>query len=157
MSLVITRPPPRPTLDRSVKYYTIHSKPNDVFTLKMPYMKRTTVVSFKQINDALNIGKMIETHYVHKREWPDTRSESFLLPSSQLGEKDLEHVYIQMWDFEELKVECTRNILDMMSVDEIVTKNDSTFSLAGSIITFDAPDDFYRLRFEELLTVSQEE
>lgn len=154
MSLVISRPP-RPTLDRPDKYYTIHTKPNDIFSLKMPYMKKTTVVSFKQWNDALHLSKMIETHYIHKKEWPDTRSETLTLPNSHLGEKELEHVYIQMWDFDELKVECTKNILDMLLIEDIYSKNDNTFSLAGNIITFDAPDDFYRVRFEELLTSSE--
>lgn len=97
---------------------------------------------------------MIETHYIHKREWPDTRSETLTLPASQLGYKDPQHVYIQMWDFDELKVECTKNILDIILVENINSKNDNTFSLSGNIITFDAPDDFYRLRFEELLTSS---
>jgi hypothetical protein len=156
MSLVITRPPPRPTLDRPDKYYTLHSKPNDAFTLKMPYMKRTSIVGFKQWDDALHIGKMIETYFIHNKDWPDTQSDSLFLPNSQLGERDLEHIYIQMWEFEELKVECTKNMLDMISVEEIMSKNSSAFSLAGDMITFNAPDEFYRLRFEELLTSSEE-
>lgn len=153
MSLVISRPPP--TLELSNKHYTIHTRPNDIFSLKMPYMKRTTVVSFKKWNDALRIGQMIETHYVHKREWPDTRSETLSLPSSQLGDNDLEHIYIQMWNFEELKVLCTKNILDVILIENVFSKDESTFSLAGNIVTFEAPDDFYRLRFEELLTSSE--
>jgi hypothetical protein len=156
MSLIITRPPPRPTLDRPDKYYTLHSKPNDAFTLKMPYMKRTSIVGFKQWDDARHIGKMIETYFVHNKAWPDTQSESLFLPNSQLGERELEHIYIQMWEFEQLKVECTKNMLDMISVEEIVSKNNSAFSLAGDMITFNAPDEFYRLRFEELLTSSEE-
>jgi hypothetical protein len=151
MALVITRPPPRPTLDRPNKYYTIHTRPNDVFTIKMEDMDRTSMISFKKWDDAFFMSKMIETYYIHQKEWPDTKSGSLILPNSRLGERDLEHLYIQVWDFDELKVECTKNILDMMSVDEIVPKNNETFTLAGDMITFSAPDDFYRLRFEELL------
>jgi len=155
MSLVINRPL-RPTLDRPERYFTLHSKPNDAFTLKMPDMKRTSIVSFRRWDDALHIGKMVETYFINNKEWPDTQSDSLFLPNSQLGDRDLEHIYIQIWEFEELKVECTKNMLDMISVEDIVSKNGDTFSLAGNTFTFDAPDEFYRLRFEELLATSEE-
>jgi hypothetical protein len=114
-------------------------------------MKRTSIVGFRQREDAQHIGKMIETYFIHNKDWPDTQAESLFLPNSQLGDRDLEHLYIQVWEFEELKVECTKNMLDMISVEDIVSKNDSTFSLSGNTFTFDAPDEFYRMRFEELL------
>jgi hypothetical protein len=151
MALVIARPP-RPTLDRPNNYYTIHTRPNDAFTIKMEDMDRTSVISFKKWDDAFFISKMIETYYNHNKEWPDTKSGLLVLPNSQMGERDLEHLYIQVWEFDELKVECTKNILDMMSVDEIVPRNNEAFTLAGDMFTFSAPDDFYRLRFEELFT-----
>jgi hypothetical protein len=119
-------------------------------------MKRTSIVGFKQWDDAQHIGKMIETYFIHNKAWPDAQSESLFLPNSQLGERELEHIYIQMWEFEQLKVECTKNMLDMISVEDIVSKNGDTFSLAGDMITFNAPDEFYRLRFEELLTSLEE-
>lgn len=155
MSFVL-KPPikPRgfaPTIQKPVRCYTIHSHPNDAFTLKIDESTRTSIVSFRQWDDAFLIGKMIETHYIQQKEWPDTRQEgSLVLPNSRIGDI-LKHIYIQEWDFDELKVRCTENILDMISVDTILKKK-SSYSFSGKQFRFDAPPEFYRLRFEQLIS-----
>jgi hypothetical protein len=150
----VAAPPVKPRLapktNQKPKYYwTIHSHPNDAFTLKINEKVRTSVVGFREIDDALFIGKMIETHFVRQKEWPDTRSEgSLILPSSQVGDV-LSHIYVQKWEFNDLKLTCTKNFLDMISVDAIVnTKNGYSFS--GNLFKFEAPIEFYKERLDEL-------
>jgi len=56
MSIVL-KPPTKPrrlaaTNQKPVKYYTIHSHANDAFTLKIDETTRTSMVSFRQWDDA---------------------------------------------------------------------------------------------------------
>lgn len=149
----ISVPPVRPTRvsqtnQKPRKYYTIHSNANNAFTLKINEDIRTAVVGFRDITDAFTISNMIETHYIEKKEWPDTSQVGTLvLPEGRL--EDLAHVFIRQWDFEDLKLECTRNILDMISVDEILKKK-ASYSFAGNLFRFSAPPEFYQNRFNEL-------
>jgi hypothetical protein len=153
-------PPMRPrgvslTNQKPKRYYTIHSNANDAFTLKIDETTRTSVVSFRKWDDALLIGKMIETHYIQQKEWPDTRQTgSLILPNSRVGDV-LKHVYMQEWDYDELKVMCTENTLDMITVDAILKKK-SSYSFAGNQLRFEAPTEFYRMRFDQLFTLSLE-
>jgi hypothetical protein len=156
MSLTITPPvkprPPRNTHQQSKIFWTIHSRPNDAFTLKLNEKSRTAVVGFKDIDNALLIGKMIETHFIHQREWPDTRKEGpLILPNSRVGDV-LHHIYIQKWNWAELKITCTKNFLDMIAVEDIITTK-TGYSFSGNFYRFDAEPDFYRKRIEELFTL----
>jgi hypothetical protein len=146
---MIAAPPFTPVdfIDR--KYYTIHSANNNAFTLKINEMTKTAIVGFHSSNDALFIGNMIETHYIEKKEWPDVREAgTLILPEARL--KELAYVFIKEWEFEDLKYECTRNILEMISVEEIL-KKDTSYSFKGNLYTFSAPPEFYMERFEELI------
>jgi hypothetical protein len=159
MSIVL-KPPAKPrrlpsTNQKPVRYYTIHSHANDAFTLKIDETTRTSIVSFRQWEDAIFIGKMIETHYIQENEWPDTSQPgSLILPNSRVGDV-LKHIYIQDWNYEDLKVRCTENTLDMVTVDSILKKK-SSYSFSGSQLKFEAPPEFYRMRFDQLFTLSQE-
>jgi hypothetical protein len=98
---------------------------------------------------------MIDTHYIQEKEWPDTRQAgSLVLPNSRFGDV-LMHVFIQEWEYDELKVRCTENTLDMVTVDAILKKK-SSYSFSGSQLTFEAPAEFYRMRFDQLFTLSLE-
>jgi hypothetical protein len=150
-------PPRKPRLSARTNqkpktYWTLHTQPNDAFTLKISDKVRTSIVGFKDIDDAIFIGKMIETHFVRQKEWPDTRVEgSLVLPSSQVGDV-LHHIYVQKWEFNELKLTCTKNFLDMLSVESIInTKNG--YSFEGSAFKFEAPLDFYKDRLFELFSL----
>jgi hypothetical protein len=91
---------------------------------------------------------MIETHFVQKKEWPDTQIiGNLILPNT--FSKDLKHVQIKKWIFEDLKLTCTRNILDLITVEDIVD-SPSGFSFMGSNYMFEADTEFYQERFEEL-------
>jgi hypothetical protein len=130
------------------KYYTIHSDPNHAFTLKLDAEARTAIVGFVDVDDAMKIGNMIETHFNEMIEWPDTRSGGNLVLPMGRGDP-LAQVFIQKWEFEDLKLTCTKNFLDLVSVDELVPGK-LTYSLSGAIYKFDAPLDFYRQRMYEL-------
>ena len=132
------------------KYYTLHSGANDAFTLKINENSRTSVVGFKKWDDAFFIGKMMETHYKRQQEWPDMRvAGSLVLPAPQSAEV-LHILFVQEWDFDDLKLLCTRNIMDMISVEEIKMKRNS-YTFAGNAFSFSAPLEFYQMRFEEFL------
>jgi len=151
----ILSPPMKPrvklqTNQQGKKYFTIQRTPNHVFTLKGREDTRTSIVGFKKWDDAFLISKMIETHYIEQNEWPTIElGQSMVFPTSRPGDV-LRHLYIQEWDFEELKFECTRNIIDFMTIERIINKK-STYSFNGNHYTFSAPVEFYMNRFDELL------
>ena len=106
------------------------------------------VVGFRDITDALTISNMIETYYVERKEWPDmSQIGTLILPEGRL--KELAYVFVRQWEFDDLKLECTRNILDLASVDEILEKAPS-YSFSGDLFKFSAPPEFYQNRFNEL-------
>lgn len=103
------KPRPRlPTAQTRRKYYTIHSNNNNAFSLKLNDDVKTAIVGFKDVDDALRIGSMIETHYIQYKEWPETRDPgSLILPTNRLN--TLSHIFFRVWTFNDLKLECTNN------------------------------------------------
>lgn len=154
-------PPAKPrfqpkTNQANKKYFTIHSKPNNAFTLRLAEEARTAIVGFKSVEDAFFVSQMIETHFVHQKEWPDTNSVGpLILPNSQVGEV-LQYVYIHQWSFDDLKMLCTRNVLDMIAVETIQIRK-TGYSFSGNSYTFSAPLEFYKERFDELILATKSE
>jgi hypothetical protein len=131
------------------KYYTIHSSANNAFTLKIKDPAKHAMVGFQTPSDALLIGNMIETYYMQNMKWPDLQDVGeIVLPTGTL--RELVNVFMKEWEFEDLKFECTRNVMDMVSIKKI-SKNNDTYSFSGDLYTFTAPVEFYMKRFEELL------
>ena len=89
---------------------------------------------------------MIETHYLVQNEWPDTTGQ-LILPAPHDG--DLNFLFLQKWDFAELKVECTKNFLSMVAIDNLETTKQG-FNFDGKILSFEAPLEFYVVRLAEL-------
>ena len=156
----VIAPPRKPTrlaktIPKPSNFFTIHTRPNDAFTLKLSSDSKTSVVGFKDWDDALLIGKMLETHFIREKEWPDTKDEGTLfLPDSRIGDV-LNHVYIQKWEFDELKLTCTRNFLDLIGVEGIIKKNLGGYTFDGNVYKFNADWDFYRTRLTELWVVNE--
>jgi hypothetical protein len=154
----ITVPPPvKPrraskTNQTNRKYYTLHTNKNDAFTLRVNEKARTSIVGFTDWDNAMFVGKMLETYFVSQMEWPMTYEVgALILPSAQGPTDVLHHLYIQQWEFDELQLTCTRNFLDMISIDEIVKrKAHGGYVFAGSAFTFDTDTDFYRQRLDEI-------
>ena len=91
---------------------------------------------------------MIETYYMDTQDWPDTRSGILHLPKPKV--EDMNYVVVYKWDFEDLKLTCTANIMDLVSVSEIID-SDGAYKFAGEIYKFEANIDFYRDRFGIIL------
>ena len=147
----IVSPPRRPP--RSIQtrrggkfYWTIHTHPNNAFTVRMNDDSPTSIVGFKNVDNALVIGKMIETYYMTQQEWPDT-SGQLLLPPPHDG--DLNFLFLQKWDFGDLQVECTKNFLSMVAIDSLQTTKRG-FNFDGKMLSFDAPREFYAERLDEI-------
>ena len=153
--LGVRAPPVKPrrlmeTKQRPKTHYTIHSKPNDAFTIRPTHKSQTAIVGFHKFEDAMFIGKMIETYYIRQKELPDTKEVgTLILPNSDEKYDVLHYVYIQEWDFDDLKLLCTRNILDIVSVQDIRNSKNG-YSFSGVIYTFEAPLEFYQARYDEL-------
>lgn len=72
-------------------------------------------------------------------EWPDVTGQ-LILPVSRVG--DLEFLFLQKWDFEDLKTTCTKNYLSIVSVDNIGnTKRGLNFE--GKLMSFEGTTEFY--------------
>jgi len=137
-----------PTAQTGRQYYTIHSSHNNAFTLKLNEDVRTAIVGFVKVEDAVIVGNMIETYYIEKKEWPGLHGVGDLsLPEGRLD--NLAHVFVREWEFDELKINCTRNFLDFISVEKLTPRN-AKYSLSGNMYIFDAPVEFYRDRLSEL-------
>ena len=151
MATVAPPAPPRvklPTAQTRRQYYTIHSNRNNAFTLKLNEDVRTAIVGFVKIEDAVTVGNMIETYFIEKKEWPALYNAGDLsLPEGRL--ENLAHVFVREWEFDEIKVNCTRNFLDFISVEKLTPRN-AKYALSGNMYIFDAPTEFYRDRLAEL-------
>lgn len=135
------------------RYYTIHSSKNKAFGTRVNNKSKTSIVGFRQWDDAFLISKMIETNFISKKEWPETEEDgSVVLPTSAIHDDILRAVYIQEWEFDNLKLTCTLNFLDMISVDEIVTKK-GKHMFQGHILRFEAPIEVYQARLEDLMNI----
>ena len=151
----VAAPPAKPprlakTIPKPKQFFTIHTQPNHAFTLKLDEEARTSVVGFKDWDDALFIGKMIETHFVREKEWPDTKEAGRLTLPTPTVDDILNHVYIQKWDFDDLKITCTKNFLDLIGVEGIIRKKSGGYTFDGNVYRFQAEWDFYRERLSEL-------
>jgi hypothetical protein len=145
------RPRPKGFGRKPNNFYTIHSAENNIFSLNIDNHDKTVVVGFKILNDAVLVSRMIEAHYIQHKEWPDTRASGLFSLPPPTKASELSHVFLHKWDLEDLKVTCTRNILDMVSVEEIIHNNNDKYSFSGSLYKFEAPVIFYQERFEEFL------
>jgi hypothetical protein len=131
-------------------YWTIHNHPNHAFSVRVNEECQTALVGFKNPNDAILISKMIEKHYIIQKEWPETQGQ-IILPSAS-DTAPLSFLFCKKWDFEDLKLECTKNFLNMITVDNI-TNTKKGLGFNGNILSFDAPIEFYMIRLEDLLNI----
>jgi hypothetical protein len=154
----ITLPPPvKPrrapkTNQKSRKYYTLHTTRNNAFTLRVDEQARTSIVGFTEWDNAMFVGKMLEAYFDDQMEWPPTYEVGGLILPSPQGPLDvLHHLYIQQWEFDELKLTCTQNFLDMISINDVVKKKaQGGYVFTGNAYSFDADPDFYRQRLKEI-------
>lgn len=89
---------------------------------------------------------MIESHYIKQKEWPDTTGK-LILPEPHEG--DLEFLFLRKWDFADLQVECTKNFLCMVSVDDLESTK-TGFNFDGKLMSFAAPLELYIASLNEM-------
>jgi len=156
---MLAAPPQKPRVNsrtgqRSRNHYTIHSSPNNLFSLRTQD-DRTAVVAFHRRDDAVLMAKMIEVYFRHQKELPPVQKEgddqSLYLPNSK-DQLYLDFLYLDNNDFDDLKVICTRNILHLITVEQL-KENKQGYSINGNVHLFDAPVEFYQMRFNELYEV----
>jgi hypothetical protein len=156
MAVLIKPPPIKFKTDRTnKKFWTLHYTSNKV--LGFTAEPKTLVIGFAKQNDAIIVGKNIENHVITKQEWPDfSEFPEFNLQGSKPG--TLDFLVTKQWDFDDLKIWCTLNCLDFVSVERMSKRhvNSSTWQLSGAKYGFDAPYELYQQRFEELLNSDQE-
>lgn len=142
------KPRSQPKVRRGGKvYWTIHTHPNHAFTVRVKDNSQSAIVAFKKYDDSVLVGQMIEKHYLIRKEWPETDGTIILPTVSKL--ESLNFLFCRRWDFEDLKVTCTKNFMNMVSIDELDnTKNGFQFN--GKILSFEAPAEFYIQRLYEL-------
>lgn len=155
---MLASPPVKPrgfsrTTQKGKSHYTIHSKPSDVFTLRTKE-DRTAVVSFHRKDDALLMAKMMETYFKNEKSLPSVqtfgREEALYLP--KVSDENLEYLYLDENEFDDLKIICTRHFFDMISVEKLKENKDG-YSITGNVYKFEAPIEYYRVRLTELFDV----
>jgi len=151
MASIVAPPPVRtgkvaPTRRGGKFYYTIHVHPNQAFAVHVNATASSAIVGFKNPDHAVFIGKMIELNYMEQKELPGT-SGQLVLPMPGSGELDF--LFLQKWDFEDLKMTCTKNFLNMVSIDNIGDTKKG-FNLSGNLLMFEATQEFYIERLKEI-------
>lgn len=114
---------------------------------------RTAIVVFHRRDDAVLMAKMMETYYRHQKELPPVQKEgddnSLYLPNAK-NQGILDFLYLDNNSFDDLSVLCTRNILHMITVDQLKENKDG-YSIVGNVHHFEASVEYYQIRFNELL------
>jgi hypothetical protein len=142
------------------KYYTIHNYPNTVMAIKLKGYEdlKTSVVSFKTIDDAALVGAMIENHRNKTKEWPifnfeDLQDDNTLRMTNMISQVNIfsGNIYVHEWDeLDNLKMYCVSNFLDLINLNTLIRTNDG-FSMQGSVYRFHVDNDLYIQRFKQLL------
>jgi hypothetical protein len=157
MTTILTRPPVRPDTGghKRKMYWTIHSRPNDAFALRFSSEASTAILGFRKRRDAILVGSMIEAHIAELKSWPrvDMFEDDLWFPAPVSDE--LTRLTLRTWEYNDLKILCTRNMLNLIAVEEIKTKGAGLgYSFKGQAIRYEADIDFYQNRFEELFGLS---
>lgn len=151
--MLATRPPvvrPSKTTFKPKRYYTIHSHPNSVFTIKPSEEHNFSVVGFRRVDDAFMVGKMLQSYQLRMKELPAPEPDGTLTLVNAPENQQIVTLTIREWGLDELQFYCTRHILNMISVERI-DKSKQSYTLDGALYSFDAPSEFYQTVFEELL------
>lgn len=127
--------------------YTIHKMPNKVYAVKTS--KLVSIVGFRNMEHAYIIANMFEEYKRITKDWPNFMDENHLiLPKPDIFTQPNE-LSVVPWDSDELKYYCVSNILDLVTFERVVETKDG-FKITGESMSFEAPCEFYRERFDEM-------
>ena len=154
MSGLIAPPPPKvrvaKTIPKSNKYYTIHSQPKSMFGVRVDDDAATFMVGFKKQNDAMLMGRMLETYYINNQELPlPGLVTEFTLPTADESIQELKHLFLLHNDANNLFAWCTVNFLNFLGVEEIV-ENSGKYSWDVTMYAPEPDFEMYRERFDFL-------
>ena len=134
----ITKPKPPITLfakhGGNKKFHTLHMY-KDIFTVQKD---GTSIVAFRNKNDAVRFGKLLESHYELTRAWPVVNFEDVLLYKPSKVNK-LQFLEVKEWHNDSLRNFCIEyyfNMLDIHSVED-------EYRLVGNSIRWDVPMNMY--------------
>jgi len=150
MAIVTPRPIPK-TFELPNRLFTLHSRENNIFTLGLG--SRPSVVGFRTLANAYFVAEKLELNYKQNNEWLEMGAPLYL-PAFTPEAYELSMIDVKEWELEDLKYMCTSNILDLISVEQIKT-DDDTCLLYGNMYNFTASVEFYQSRFNQILSLEQ--
>lgn len=117
------------------KYYTLHHyEGKTIFTIQK---NSTAILAFRNKNDCMHFGKLLESHYELTREWPQVDFENTLLFKNTKSPR-LKYLTVTEWSEFMLKMMCIRNAFSMLDIHDFEDNR-----LRGQYVQWDMIDDFY--------------
>lgn len=135
MNTVIRRPVTKINTDESSKMHTLHFR-NSIFTIQK---NGTSVLSFRNKQDAVHFGKMLENHFDMTQEWPFVDFEETVLYKTHQKQSNLKYLYTKKWQADELRDFCIRNSFGMLDI----FKFEDDKRLVGNSFYWDVPMHMY--------------
>lgn len=117
------------------RYHTIHVN-DKVFTVQK---NGTSVLAFRNKADAVQFGKILESHYDITHEWPIVEFEQTILYKYSSRENRLKYVSTKHWHEDELRDFCVKNCMGLLDIYNF--ENDRR--LVGRSVTWEAPMHYY--------------
>jgi hypothetical protein len=129
---ILTKPPQIMLEPRTV--YTLRATPNTILAITPP-TRRTAVLSFSDEYSAYEFGRLLEAHRAATKEWPDLSKGKMHLYDG--GSRGLSIIDVIEWDISDLKQICATRYMNMILVDDFLTRK----NLQGVYIALDAETD----------------
>lgn len=117
------------------KLYTLHFR-NSVFTIQK---NGTSVLSFRDKQDAVHFGKMLENHFDMTHEWPFVNFEETILYKTASKTDRLKYLHMKNWKDDELRDFCIKNSFGMLDIFRFEDER----RLVGNSFQWDVPMNFY--------------
>lgn len=108
--------------------YVVHKSNSPMI---WPINEKSTLVSFSNVNQALFIASLSESHYASNKEWPTGVKFSFhtqIIPTI-LG--------VKIEDYQQTKKKCAVWGIDLLIIEDITEKSPLNFSFSGEIEKFE--------------------
>lgn len=124
-------------LDQGVRrYYTLHIDKH-VFTIQK---NGTSVVAFRNKNDAIRFGKLIESHFDVTHTWPIINFDDPVFLRTYKNSR-LKYLDMKDWHADKLQSFCIENYFSMLDIHNFV--EDDSFRLVGNSVFWEAPMSMY--------------
>lgn len=129
------------------KLYTI-KKANVPFTWRIN--DRTTMISFKELEQTITIASSLESHFYHTKSWPDMTAEKFELKYGPLTVPNILDIYEEEWN--DVKEYCAMWNMGLLVVNNLKI-HDTTILFSGDLVSFQAPTSLYLDHLEHVFGI----